>query len=286
MLSNLYRNLADGKKIFEFLGHDFSEDRWKKAAARNAYQLFSQKKYMLAASFYLLGGKINEATQVAISHLKDLHLAVTICRMTEGEGSEELKKIYKEHYIDKGTLYNDPWLTMMGRWLSGQYVKALNCISEDRGQDSEAGMAGKDQLDPRYNIFYKEESAKCRNLTDEWNFENPTLSTFNASIIVLCKKLEKHYLVTTALQSSAPSQAKNAPVENSIFESFMEPAEKPKEEKAVVPTEQLSFKIESLILRGAHRYSLMKLPHLALHMVKGESVLLRDSIKLFITKHT
>ncbi len=130
VLASLYRNTMQGQKVFEFLGHDFTQDRWKKAAGRNAYQLFSQKKYMLCAAFYLLGGEVNEATQVAITHLHDLQLAVTICRLVEGEGSGELKRIYQEYYIEKGLMYKDPWMTLMGRWLSGEYVKALNCISD------------------------------------------------------------------------------------------------------------------------------------------------------------
>ncbi len=193
VLASLYRNNGgdQGRKIFDFLGHNFAEDRWKKAAVRNAYQLFSQKKYVLAASFYILGGQINEATQVAIAHLKDLHLAVAICRMTEGEGAEELKKIYTEYYVGKGVMYNDPWLTMLGHWLCGEYVKSLNCISDEQTGEPKI----KDELDPRHNVFCREESARRRNLTEEWSFESPSLSTFNASIIVLCKKLEKHYLV-------------------------------------------------------------------------------------------
>ncbi|MDR3547235.1 MAG: hypothetical protein P4M11_02975 [Candidatus Pacebacteria bacterium] len=193
VLASLYRNTMQGQKVFEFLGHDFTQDRWKKAAGRNAYQLFSQKKYMLCAAFYLLGGEVNEATQVAITHLHDLQLAVTICRLVEGEGSGELKRIYQEYYIEKGLMYKDPWMTLMGRWLSGEYVKALNCISDEKTQGCAPVI--KDDLDPRHNVFYKEDTVRKRKLTEEWSFDNPTLSTFNASMIVLCRKLEKHYLV-------------------------------------------------------------------------------------------
>ena len=130
ILMNLYLKSGKGQKVQEFLAHDFNEDRWKKAAVRNAYQLFSQKKFLTAAAFYLLGGQLNEATQVAITHLKDLQLAVTICRLIEGDNSSELKRIYKEYYIDKGTSYNDPWITSLGYWINGEYIKSLNSIKE------------------------------------------------------------------------------------------------------------------------------------------------------------
>ena len=61
VLIHLYKDTQNGGKIYDFLSHDFSDQRWRRAASNNAYKLFSQKRYSMAATFYLLGGYINEA---------------------------------------------------------------------------------------------------------------------------------------------------------------------------------------------------------------------------------
>ena len=191
ILVNLYKNTEGATKIYEFLGHNFSEERWKKAALRNGYQLLSQKKYKLAATFYLLGNWINEAVQVAITHLQDLYLAITICRLME-EGKEEVIKIYKEYYIDKGIAYGDPWIVSLGNWLCGNYIEALNCIAYVLSREEPMIT---NELDPQLNLFCRRSNQRRRALTEEWPFESPSLSRFNASMIVLCRKLVKHHLV-------------------------------------------------------------------------------------------
>eukprot|EP00826_Nyctotherus_ovalis_P002660 TRINITY_DN10536_c0_g3_i2.p2 TRINITY_DN10536_c0_g3~~TRINITY_DN10536_c0_g3_i2.p2 ORF type:complete len:148 (-),score=57.62 TRINITY_DN10536_c0_g3_i2:152-595(-) len=147
----------------------------------------------MAAAFYLLGGKVNEATQVAITHLNDLHLAVAICRLMEKEGEEELLRLYREQYIAQGTKYADPWLTSFGRWMCGEYIESLNCVADVLGYSD---PVIENEADPVYNIYQREEVPRVRKFTDLWTFDTPALSTFNASMIVLCRKLEKHYLVS------------------------------------------------------------------------------------------
>ena len=184
-LASLYKNTQEGNKIYEFILHDFAEDRWKKAANRNAYQLLSQKKYIAAAAFYLLGNHINEAVQVALVHLKDIQLAVTICRLMEGDNSEELKNIYSEYYIGQGTKCKDPWLTSLGYWLCGKHMESLNCFNiqiENNGNIKEI------------NIFCLKDREDIL-LLNEWNFDTPKLTGFRPSMIILSQKLKKHYLL-------------------------------------------------------------------------------------------
>ena len=67
-------------------------------------------------------------------------------------------------------------------------------------------------------------------------------------------------------------------MEDSIFESFMaEPEPEKEEEKECECKNKLVLNIENLVLRGAHIYSLMKLPHLSLYMIKGEGKLIQES---------
>ena len=190
VLTNLYKHTQQGRKVYDFLCHNFEEEKWKKAASRNAYQLFSQKRYVMAGAFYLLGRWINEAVQVATTHLRDLDLAVTICRLMGEE--EELKKIYKEFYISKGIAYGDPWLASLGNWLCGNYIESLNCIDDVLVHEEPIIT---DEMNPQLNLFNREDGIRRRKMTDEWSFDSPLLTGFNDSLTVLFRKLEKHYLV-------------------------------------------------------------------------------------------
>ena len=43
------------KKLADFLMRDFSQDKHKDAACKNAYTLLGQHRYELAAAFFVLG---------------------------------------------------------------------------------------------------------------------------------------------------------------------------------------------------------------------------------------
>lgn len=275
VLSTLYKGTQEGRKISEFLGHDFAEERWKKAALRNAYQLLSQKKYVLAAAFYLLGSWVNEAVQVAITHLNDLYLAVTICRLMESEGSEELTRLYKIFYIDKGISHGDPWLVSLGNWLCGNHLEALNCIAHVLSREDPVPA---NEADPQQNLLCGKDRRR-RALSDEWPFESPSLSTFNASMIVLCRRLVKHHLVTGATKKAG----KHKSVSDSIFAAFVDESD-PEEDKGseVEESKELKLRIESLVLKSAQKYSKLRLPYLALYMIRGEDLLIKEC-KLLIT---
>lgn len=40
--------------------------------------------------------------------------------------------IVNEHFIQKGTQYNDPYLKSIGQWHSAQYVKAVNELTPNK----------------------------------------------------------------------------------------------------------------------------------------------------------
>lgn len=50
--------------MYEFFREDFTEERWKKAALKNAFILMSKQRFQHAAAFFLLGGSIKDALQV------------------------------------------------------------------------------------------------------------------------------------------------------------------------------------------------------------------------------
>lgn len=70
-------------KMITFLSKDFSVPRWRAAAAKNAYVLMSQRRFLFAASFFMLAGALKDAVNVCLRQLRDLDLAITLCRIAE-----------------------------------------------------------------------------------------------------------------------------------------------------------------------------------------------------------
>jgi hypothetical protein len=50
--------------MYEFFREDFTEEKWKKAALKNAFILMSKQRFYHAAAFFLLGGSLKDAVQV------------------------------------------------------------------------------------------------------------------------------------------------------------------------------------------------------------------------------
>ncbi|KAI8852007.1 RAVE complex protein Rav1 C-terminal, partial [Chytridium lagenaria] len=71
--------------MIKFLANDFTEDRWQKAAAKNAYALLGKQRYEYAAAFFLLADKLKDAVNVCLKQLGDVQLAIVLCRIYEGE---------------------------------------------------------------------------------------------------------------------------------------------------------------------------------------------------------
>lgn len=70
-------------KMIAFLSKDFSIPRWRAAAAKNAYVLLSQRRFLFAATFFMLAGALKDAVNVCIRQLQDFHLAIALCRLSE-----------------------------------------------------------------------------------------------------------------------------------------------------------------------------------------------------------
>ncbi|EQC36557.1 hypothetical protein SDRG_06005 [Saprolegnia diclina VS20] len=84
LLAGLFR-LAKENKIADLLTNDFDDDRWRTAAIKNAFVLKSKGRYMLAATFFLLGSKIYEAAAMAEAADPTLVLSLLICKLAEAD---------------------------------------------------------------------------------------------------------------------------------------------------------------------------------------------------------
>ena len=79
----------------QFFARDFTVDRWRKAALKNAYSLLGKQRFDHAAAFFLLAGSLWDAIQVLICGLLGTMLHVMI--------PPQLHSIYK-HSIESSSV--------------------------------------------------------------------------------------------------------------------------------------------------------------------------------------
>lgn len=53
----------------QFFANDFNEDRWRKAALKNAYALLGKQRFDHAAAFFLLAGNLRDAVEVSCNKI-------------------------------------------------------------------------------------------------------------------------------------------------------------------------------------------------------------------------
>ena len=124
------RTVSDSK-MMNFFANDFSQERWRKAALKNAFALLSKQRFEHAAAFFLLAGKLWDAIDVCINRLDDLQLALVVTRLYEGDGGPTYERLLKEcilglrHTQEPST---DPFLRSIALWLLQDYSGALETL--------------------------------------------------------------------------------------------------------------------------------------------------------------
>ncbi|XP_055367594.1 dmX-like protein 1 isoform X2 [Betta splendens] len=130
----LYRSQKNAK-MTEFFHNNFTEDRWRKAALKNAFSLLGKQRFQHSAAFFLLAGSLKDAVEVCLENLQDLQLALVITRLYESEfeTASTYKKILQRHVLgqDKQIPVNeDPFLRSMAYWVLEDYSRALDTLLE------------------------------------------------------------------------------------------------------------------------------------------------------------
>ncbi|XP_033750320.1 dmX-like protein 2 [Pecten maximus] len=138
VLWGLYRSIDD-KRMMQFFRNDFTQDRWRKAALKNAFALLGRQRFTHAAAFFLLAGALNDAVEVCLDKLNDIQLALVVCRLNDGEDMmpNSVKKILYTSILgcdEKGDNYDsckahpDPFLRSMAMWSLKDYRGSLNTL--------------------------------------------------------------------------------------------------------------------------------------------------------------
>ncbi|CAG2169135.1 unnamed protein product [Oppiella nova] len=137
----LFRSVGD-TKMTDFFQHKFSEEKWRKAALKNAFALMGKQRFEHAVAFFLLAGAVWDAVEVCLSKLDDLQLAIVVIRLYEGDIEtipENLKRLLFQEVLGRkkdGSDYKpshahpDPFLRSMGYWILQDYNTALTTLLE------------------------------------------------------------------------------------------------------------------------------------------------------------
>ncbi|XP_017906156.1 PREDICTED: dmX-like protein 1 isoform X3 [Capra hircus] len=136
----LYRSQKDSK-MTQFFGNNFEDERWRKAALKNAFSLLGKQRFEHSAAFFLLAGCLRDAIEVCLEKLNDIQLALVIARLYESEfdTSATYKSILRKKILGIDSpvselnllninMHYDPFLRSMAYWILEDYSSALETL--------------------------------------------------------------------------------------------------------------------------------------------------------------
>ncbi|XP_017660447.1 PREDICTED: dmX-like protein 2 [Lepidothrix coronata] len=160
----LFRSQHD-EKMTAFFSHNFSEDRWRKAALKNAFALLGKQRFEQSAAFFLLAGSLKDAIEVCLEKMEDIQLAMVIARLYESEF--ETSVTYTSILYEKilgcqkdGTgfsctkLHPDPFLRSIAYWIMKDYTRALDTLLEQTPKDDDENPVIVKSCNPMVFSFY------------------------------------------------------------------------------------------------------------------------------------
>ncbi|XP_074862571.1 dmX-like protein 2 isoform X2 [Carettochelys insculpta] len=160
----LFRSQHD-EKMTTFFSHNFSEDRWRKAALKNAFALLGKQRFEQSAAFFLLAGSLKDAIEVCLEKMEDIQLAMVIARLYESEFETSLT--YTSILYEKilgcqkdGTgfkctkLHPDPFLRSLAYWIMKDYTRALDTLLEQAPREDDENPVIIKSCNPVVFSFY------------------------------------------------------------------------------------------------------------------------------------
>ncbi|XP_049457284.1 dmX-like protein 2 isoform X5 [Epinephelus fuscoguttatus] len=140
VLWGLFRSQHD-EKMTQFFKNNFSEDRWRKAALKNAFSLLGKQRFEQSAAFFLLAGSLKDAIEVLMEKMEDIQLAMIVARLYEAdfENSSTCQGLLHEKVLGCNRdgsgyhcsrLHPDPFLRSIAYWIMKDYTRALDTLLE------------------------------------------------------------------------------------------------------------------------------------------------------------
>ncbi|KAL4400179.1 regulator of (H+)-ATPase in vacuolar membrane [Malassezia pachydermatis] len=122
---------SDQNKMKTFLANDFTQERWRVAAQKNAFALISQRRFEFAAAFFLLGGAISDAVNVCVRHLHDLELGLALARIfEEDEFGPVFLKAVRQYVLPHAKETGDRWLCAYAHDVLGEPASIATALTE------------------------------------------------------------------------------------------------------------------------------------------------------------
>ena len=128
VLAGLFKSVKNAK-MADFFGHNFLEARWRQAALKNGYALLGHRRYYDAIAFFLIGGSLKDAIDIAQNRLQDFQLALLIAILYSGQ------EMRMDLILEIATSQSDPFVYSIYHWTKGDYSKAVNVFLEDTKVD-------------------------------------------------------------------------------------------------------------------------------------------------------
>ncbi|MEQ2225772.1 DmX-like protein 2, partial [Ilyodon furcidens] len=147
VLWGLFRSQHD-EKMTQFFKNNFTEDRWRKAALKNAFSLLGKQRFEQSAAFFLLAGSLKDAIEVLMEKMEDLQLAMIVARLYEAdfENSSTCQGLLYEKVLGCNRdgsgyhcsrLHPDPFLRSIAYWIMKDYTRALDTLLERNPKEDE-----------------------------------------------------------------------------------------------------------------------------------------------------
>lgn len=117
------------EKMIKFLNNDFTQEKYKVVALKNAFSLLSKHRFLLSACFFLLAGKLQDCCRVLIKQCEDIDLAMGVARVYQL--TNKMRSLDKENHFHNILIDNLlPIVLQQGnRWLNS-YI--YYCIQEPK----------------------------------------------------------------------------------------------------------------------------------------------------------
>lgn len=119
----------DQGKMTRFLANDFSIERWRVAAQKNAFALISQRRFDFAAAFFLLGDALQDAVNVCVRNMHNIPLAIAIARVYEEEDCGPVfERLLRNTIVPLAVTSGDRWLGCWALSVLGDYGAVLRML--------------------------------------------------------------------------------------------------------------------------------------------------------------
>ncbi|KAM9910826.1 hypothetical protein OXX69_004116 [Metschnikowia pulcherrima] len=116
VLLGLWRTVfhPEKDKVVKFLSNNFAEPRWQSAALKNAFVLLGKHRYMDAAYFFLLAGKVKDCCMTLCSKMQEYDLALAVARANSD--TDAVGTVLEQFILPEALVTGDRWTTSWAFW--------------------------------------------------------------------------------------------------------------------------------------------------------------------------